>query len=177
MSGASGDSTQSRAASSAPRALVRALSTWFFGPLALALCGVALGQFQAGSSRGGFFGAPRLVTPARLRELEAAPLRAVANAIWAFGDFEAARRSAQHELDRLSGVGGPERARVFIRFGLVETSPDGQRALFGQACQDDPVACKDLRAMAQREADARFVAPGNHLPMRLLPNQPHIPGH
>ena len=41
------------------------------------------------------------------------------------------------ELDRIPDTDGPGRARVFVRFGIIDTNFDGQAALFAQACVAD----------------------------------------
>ena len=71
------------------------------------------------------------------------------------------------ELDRLPESDGPARARVFVRFGVIDSNYDGQAALFAQACAADPNVCDldRLREAAQREVRARFVPPGNVVPL------------
>jgi hypothetical protein len=92
---------------------------------------------------------------------------AVANVTWAFGDEDAVKQMFRRELDRIPEADGPARARVFVRFGVIDTNPDGQAALFAQACVADPTLCdRDrLEQAARREAEARFLAPGNALPL------------
>ena len=100
------------------------------------------------------------------KNVEAVPMFAVANLTWAFGSEAAVRKMAADELDRLTESDNPHRARVFVRFGIIDTNPDGQAALFAQACVADPNMCNDgLKAAAEREVKARFVAPGNVLPL------------
>ena len=99
------------------------------------------------------------------KDLESALPLAVASAIWAFGSEDAVRRMARTELDRIPEADGPGRARVFLRFGIVETNPDGQAALFAQACAADPRLGDRLKEAAQEEVRARFVPPGNVLPL------------
>ena len=98
-------------------------------------------------------------------DLDAALPLAVANAIWAFGSEDAARRMFRTELDRLPETDGPRRARVFLRFGIIEINPDGQAALFAQACAADARLSDHLKEAAQAEVRARFVPPGNVLPL------------
>jgi hypothetical protein len=90
-----------------------------------------------------------------------------AGAIWATGDEDAVRKMFRQELDRIPESDGPARARVFVRFGVIDTNPDGQAALFAQACVADPTLCdrQRLEQAARREAQARQVAPGNVLPL------------
>jgi hypothetical protein len=97
----------------------------------------------------------------------AAAAAAVANATWAFGSEEAARKMFRAELDRLPESDGPGRARVFVRFGVIDSNYDGQAALFAQACVADPNLCdlERLKQVAQREVRARFVSPGNVVPL------------
>jgi hypothetical protein len=99
----------------------------------------------------------------------------MANATWAFGDGDSVKKMFRSELDRLPE--GPARARVLIRFGVFDTNPDGQAAVFSQACSDDPSVCDaGLKPAAERELKQRFVAPGNQLPPFLLGGHPPIAG-
>jgi len=95
----------------------------------------------------------------------AAAARAVADATWAFGSEDAARKMFRAELDRIPASDGPGRARVFLRFGIIDTNFDGQAALFNQACAVDPAICDHLKEATEREVKARFVAPGNVMPV------------
>jgi hypothetical protein len=90
---------------------------------------------------------------------------AVADATWAFGSEAAARKMFRTELDRLPESEGAQRARVFLRFGIIDTNPDGQAALFNQACAADARICDHMKDAALREVRARFVPPGNVLPL------------
>ena len=108
----------------------------------------------------------------------AAAARAVADLTWAFGNVESVKTMAGAELARLAESEGPARARVFLRFGIVDTNPDGQAALFSQACVADPSICADpaaTKAAAERETRARRVAPGNVLPLYFLGGHPPLP--
>ena len=98
---------------------------------------------------------------------------AVADATWAFGSENAARKMFRTELDRLPD--GPQRARVFLRFGIIDTNPDGQAALFNQACNADPQICDHMKEAALREVRARFVPPGNVLPLYFSNGRGHPP--
>ena len=104
---------------------------------------------------------------------------AVADAIWATGDEESVRRMFRTELDRLPESDGPGRAKVFIRFGIIDSNPDGQAALFAQACVADPNVCDRARLLkaAAREVRARKVPPGDHLPLYFIGHHPapHAP--
>jgi len=112
---------------------------------------------------------------AETHSLESVPAFAVANLTWAFGSEDAVRTMAGSELDRLPATENPHRARVFVRFGIIDTNPDGQAALFAQACVADPNMCNDrLKDAAQREAKARLVPPGNVLPL-YFGGHPPIP--
>jgi hypothetical protein len=99
------------------------------------------------------------------KELESALPLAMANVTWSFGSEEAARKMFRSELDRIPEVDGPRRARVFLRFGIIEINPDGQAALFAQACAADARLGDRLKEAAQAEVRARFVPPGNVLPL------------
>jgi hypothetical protein len=92
---------------------------------------------------------------------------AIADVTWAFGGEEAARKMFRAELDRIPDTDGPRRARVFLRFAIVDTNFDGQAALFAQACAADATLCdrEKMKAATQREVEARAVAPGNVMPV------------
>jgi hypothetical protein len=90
---------------------------------------------------------------------------ATADLIWGFGNEDAARKMFRAELDRLPESDGPGRARVFLRFGIIDTNPDGQAALFNQACAADAPICDHMKEAALREVQARFMPPGNVLPL------------
>jgi hypothetical protein len=100
---------------------------------------------------------------------------AVADATWAFGSENAARKMFRTELDRLPESEGPQRARVFLRFGIIDTNPDGQAALFNQACTADAKICDHMKEAAQRELRGRFVPPGNVLPLYFGTGHGHPP--
>jgi hypothetical protein len=101
-----------------------------------------------------------------------------ADVIWASGDEASVRGMFRTELDRIPESDGPARARVFIRFGILDDNPDGQAALFNQACAADPNVCgvDALKQAAEREVRARLVPPGNHLPL-YFGGHPPIAGH
>jgi hypothetical protein len=92
---------------------------------------------------------------------------AIANVTWAFGGEDAARKMFRTELDRIPDADGPGRARVFLRFGIIDTNFDGQAALFAQACVADATICdrEKMKEATQREVQARFVPPGNVMPV------------
>jgi hypothetical protein len=102
---------------------------------------------------------------------------AVADLTWAFGTEEAARKMFRTELDRIPESDGLGRARVFVRFGVIDANFDGQAALFAQACVADPNVCDvdRLKQAAQREVQARFVPPGNVVPL-YFGGHPRIQG-
>ena len=155
---------------------VRALLKWILGPLAVALVFCGLGQGLA-VRRDQVYAATARLPPAERAGLESAPALAVANATWAFGSVDAVKKMARIELDRLPESEGPRRARVYLRFGIVDTNPDGQAALFGQAWAADPkMGNQGLKDAAVREVHARFVAPGNVLPLFFLGGHPPISG-
>ena len=80
------------------------------------------------------------------------------------------------EINRLPETQNMHRARVLLRFGIIDTNPDGQAALFAQACVADPTMCDDgLKQAAQREVKSRFVPPGNALPLYFGGHPPHAP--
>jgi hypothetical protein len=112
----------------------------------------------------------------RARHDAAAVAAAGADLTWALGDEEAVRKMFRKELDRLPESDGPGRARVFIRFGIIDSNPDGQAALFAQACVADPNVCdRDrLQQAAEREVRARKVPPGDHLPLYFIGHHPKV---
>jgi hypothetical protein len=156
--------------------VLRLLLQWLLGPIAVAALGGALGQWHASKQRAPFLEKTATLSPSDQKALASAPALAVANATWAFGSVEAVRKMARFELDRLPESEGPRRGRVFVRFGIIDTNPDGQAALFAQACVADPDDCEHLKEAAQRETEARFVAPGNHLPLYFIGGHPRIAG-
>jgi hypothetical protein len=110
--------------------------------------------------------------------LQSAAARAVADLTWAFGNVESVKTMASAELARLDSSNGPARARVFLRFGIVDTNPDGQAALFSQACVADPSICTDPAATkraAEVETRTRRVTPGNVLPLYFTGGHPPLP--
>lgn len=113
-----------------------------------------------------------------VRRLRPDAAAAAADATWATGNEESVRRMFRTELDRLPEADGPGRARVFIRFGIIDDNPDGQAALFAQACVADPSVCdRDrLRQAAEREVRARKVPPGDQLPLYFIGHHPPITG-
>jgi hypothetical protein len=152
---------------------MRLLVKWLVGPLFLALLATGLGHARARAQQKRSLAAALSDSG----QLELAPGLAMANVIWAFGSLESVKKMLRIELDRLPESEGRSRARVFVRFGLVDTNPDGQAAVFNQACAVDAVhACNDqLKEIAEREVRARFVAPGNALPLYFMPDHPHVP--
>jgi hypothetical protein len=154
----------------------RRLFQWGLAPLAIAALAGALGQRHAREQRGPFVQKTAALSPSDRQLLESAPALAVANATWTLGSVEAVRKMARFELDRIPETYGLDRARVFVRFGIIDINPDGQAALFAQACVFDPNDCDHLKEAAQRETAARFVAPGNRLPLYFLGGHPHVAG-
>jgi hypothetical protein len=104
-----------------------------------------------------------------------AAARAVADVTWAFGSEDAARKMFRAELDRIPDTDGPGRARVFLRFGIIDTNFDGQAALFNQACTADAAICDHMKEAAAREVQARLVAPGNVMPVYFV-GHPRLAG-
>ena len=109
----------------------------------------------------------RLTGAAARKDAVSASARAVADVTWAFGSEDSARKMFRTELDRLPDTDGPARARVFLRFAIIDTNFDGQAALFNQACVADANLCEreKMKAATEREVQARRVAPGNAMPV------------
>lgn len=145
--------------------------TWVVGPLSVAALAMAFGISRARASSGAWSDAAAR-TEAGRKALEGAPALAAANAIWALGSYEAVRRMTESELARLPESEGKLRSRVFLRFGLIDTNPDGQAAVFFQACASDPSICDRTKEAAEAETRARLVAPGNSLPLYFLDGHP-----
>jgi hypothetical protein len=149
--------------------------TWVVGPIVAFLLAAGTGRMSAGDVRGKFVEATTGLPGALQQELEASPASAVADATWALGSSDSVKRMFRTELDRLPE--GPARARVLIRFGVFDSNPDGQAAVFSQACADDPSVCDaGLKPAAEREVKQRRVSPGNQLPPFLLEGHPPIAG-
>jgi len=145
--------------------------TWIAGPLLVAGLAAAFGAARARSSTGAWSDAAAHSEAGR-KSLEGVPALAVANAIWALAPADAVRNMTQSELQRLPESEGKLRSRVFLRFGIIDTNPDGQAAVFFQACASDPSICDHTKEAAEAQTQARFVAPGNHLPLYFLGGHP-----
>jgi hypothetical protein len=152
--------------------------TWGLAPLLIAALAAGAGRWRADAARGALFQATRSLSPADRAALESVPWLAVANATWALGSVDAVRKMARTEIDRLPETEGARRAQIFLRFGIIDTNPDGQAALFAQACASDATICPEPRfkEAATRETKTRFVAPGNMLPLSLMGGHPPING-
>lgn len=157
-----------------PRPLTLAL--WLLGPLLAAAGAGELGSLRAKAERGQLFARTSALPERDRKLLEAVPARVMDNAVWALGSGEVAQKLVKFELDELDELDGPRRARLLIRFGLIDRNFDGQAAVFAAACTADASVCDQtrLRDAAEHEAGARFVAPGNHLPLSLLGGHPPI---
>jgi hypothetical protein len=147
---------------------------WVVGPLALGILTCGLGNLRAREANDPWLQALEALPASERQALESATALSVANAVWAFGDEESVKKIAQRELDRLPESEGPSRARVFVRFGLVDSNPDGQAAVFHLACASDERVCNHVKEAAEREVQTRFVAPGNSLPLSLSGGHPKI---
>ena len=147
------------------------------GPIVVLILAALLGYVRASGERAQFARATAGLGKAEWTALEAAPALATANAIWALGSEEAVKKMLRAELDRLPESEGAARARVFVRFGIMDSNPDGQAAVFFQACAADASLCERPRliAAAERETRARFVEPGTHLPLYLMSGHPQAP--
>ncbi len=155
------------------RVSLRAVLTWGAGPLVVLLVTAALGQALA--RRNHFFTATSSLSAAEVTALEAAPSLAVANVTWALGNLSSVKKMLSYELDRLPESEGKLRARTLLRFGIVDSNPPGQAALFGQACAADATTCDDTKSAVMREVELRLAAPGNRLPVYFIPGHPQIP--
>jgi hypothetical protein len=154
------------------------MSVWLdkrtYGPI-LAFClAFSIGFVVTRAPRARFEQAMLELNDAERAALPAVPGLTVANAIWALGSEEAVKKMLRSELDRLPDAEGRARARVLLRFGIIDSNPDGQAAVFFQACVSDPRLCEraPLIAAAERETRARLVEPGRHLPLYLTAGHP-----
>ncbi|MEI9942490.1 MAG: hypothetical protein WDO69_35195 [Pseudomonadota bacterium] len=155
----------------------RALTKRARGPLAVLGLALLLGYAHANGQHAQLARAIAALSKTEQTALESAPALAVANAIWALGNEDAVRKMLKSELDRLPETEGVARARAFVRFGIIDSNPDGQAAVFFQACASDPSLCERPRliAAAERETRARLVEPGQHLPLYLISGHPQVP--
>ncbi len=149
---------------------------WVVGPLVLGAVAGELGSARAKARRGEFFAATSALTDAERLRLETVPIRVVDNAAWTLGGYELVRKVLKLELDAPDETDGARRARVFIRFGMIDQNFDGQAAVLNSACVADPSVCDTakMKAAAEHEAKERFVAPGNQLPLSLIGGHPPI---
>ncbi len=90
-------------------------------------------------------------------------------------DSTPVKETSKWEFDQLSPSEAARRVQLLLRFGIVDTNPDGQAAIFGQVCVADPNVCDHLKDAAERETKTRLVAPGNHLPLYFIAGHPHVP--
>jgi hypothetical protein len=147
------------------------------GPLLVLLAFFLIGYVRANGQRAEFAQAIAALSQSERAALESAPRRAIANTIWALGSEDAVKKLLRSELDRLPEAEGAARARTFVRFGIIDSNPDGQAAVFFQACVSDPSLCDRPRliAAAERETRVRLVDPGQHLPLYLTSGHPQLP--
>jgi len=150
------------------------LLKWVLGPLAVATLAGGLGRTLAGGRQSALVRATAALPEADRTALEAAPDQAIANLTWAGGSEAAVRTMFRSVLDRQPALEGTRRAQVFVRFGIIDASFDGQAALFAQACQADAQTCDDLTTVTKREVAARLVPPGNVLPTYVTGGHPSI---
>lgn len=154
------------------------LLRWGLAPLVIAALAAGVGRWRADAKRGALFQATASLPSADRSALESMPWLAVANATWALGSVDAVRKMARTEINRLPESEGARQSQVFLRFGIIDTNPDGQAALFSQACASDATICGEakFKQAATAQTKARFVAPGNMLPLSLMGGHPSIDG-
>jgi hypothetical protein len=155
-----------------------AFAQWLLGPLLVAALAGELGGLRAKAQQGRWFVQTSTLPAEQLKDLEAVPARAMDNAVWTLSGAEVAQKLVKFELDQLDDRDGARRARLLIRFGLIDRNFDGQAAVFAAACTADASLCNPipLRDAAEHEAGLRFVSPGNHLPLALIGGHPPIGG-
>ncbi|HEX2670443.1 MAG TPA: hypothetical protein VHM25_06210, partial [Polyangiaceae bacterium] len=105
-----------------------------FGPVIVFCLAFIIGFATTAGPRARFEQAIRELSDAERGALPSLPGLTVANAIWALGSEDAVKKMLRSELDRLPETEGRARARVLIRFGILDSNPDGQAAVFFQAC-------------------------------------------
>lgn len=144
------------------------------GPIAIFVLALVIGYARASGPRARFAQAVAALSDAERAALPSAPALSVANAIWALGSEDAVKKMLRAELDRLPEGEGKARARTFVRFGIIDSNPDGQAAVFFQACVSDPSLCEraPLIAAATLETHTRLVEPGRQLPLYLTSGHP-----
>jgi hypothetical protein len=142
------------------------------GPLLIFFCAGFLGQRQAKSGR--FFNATSGLSPTEQYRLEAVPSLCASNAAWALGNFDSVKQVLKAEIDRIPDEDAVTKARALVRFAIIDMNPEGQAAIFSQACALDASICDHLKEAAEREVSARFAAPGNQLPLFFIPNHPPV---
>jgi len=155
----------------------RTLAGRALGPLLVFVLGCLIGYVRASGQRAQFVRATAASSESERTALESAPRRAIADAIWALGSEDAVKKMLRSELDRLPEAEGAARARALVRFGIIDSNPDGQAAVFFQACVSDASLCERPRliAAAERETRARLLEPGQHLPLYLTSGHPQVP--
>jgi hypothetical protein len=154
---------------------MRQRASWLLGPLLAATIGALGGRSLEPGRDTAFFDMPVRIDAPRNAALEGAVFSSVANATWAFADETTVRRVLQSEIQRLESHGGPAEARAVLRFAVIDTNPDGRKALFARACTVDPSVCENLGASQRREAEVRFVPPGNVPWFETMREHPALP--
>ena len=149
-----------------------ALAVWVFGPLTVAALAALVGA--SAKPRDAVVRATAALGTAEQKKLEMLPSRAIADTAWALADVDTAKAMLQAELDALPETETQARARTLLRFGIIDTNPDGQAAVFSLACATEPSVCDHMKEAAARETVRRFVAPGNQLPLSLLGGHPVV---
>jgi len=157
--------------------MTRTLAKRALGPLLVLAVFFLIGYARASSERLEFAQAIAALSETDRATLGSVPRRGIVNTIWALGSEDAIKKMLRSELDRLPEAEGAARARAFVRFGIIDSNPDGQAAVFFQACVSDPSLCDRARliAAAERETRARLVEPGRHLPLYLTSGHPQVP--
>jgi hypothetical protein len=152
----------------------RPLDKRAFGPMLVFGLALLIGYARVSGPRARFAQAVATLSDAERAALPSLAQATVSNATWALGSEDAVKKMLRAELDRLPESEGRARARALLRFGIIDSNPDGQAAVFFQACVADPSLCEraPLIAAAERETRARLVEPGQHLPLYLMAGHP-----
>ncbi|HET9955300.1 MAG TPA: hypothetical protein VFQ61_12385 [Polyangiaceae bacterium] len=146
----------------------RRLVEWLAGPALLAIFAGILSATHRAPPPNEFGRRLASLSEAQRRALEAAPMRAIAEVVWAFGNITVLKRNLESELTRTDDSEPQVRARLLLRRGIIEPNPEAQWALFAEACSADSTTCPQIKDLATREAEKRHVSPGSSLPLSLM---------
>ncbi|HET9957930.1 MAG TPA: hypothetical protein VFQ61_25705 [Polyangiaceae bacterium] len=107
-------------------------------------------------------------------QLETIARRTISNVSWGFGNVESTKALLKRELDALGEEDNARRAQTLLRFGIIDSNPDGQAAVFAAACAAESSICEPqkMKDAALSETRARHVSPGDVLPLYFIGGHP-----